>query len=333
LDGACALAFWLIQAIRPRVIVELGTHFGFSYLAFCQAVQQSGLATRCYAVDTWKGDEHAGFYGEEVFASLSATNDENYSAFSRLLRVRFDDALPHFADGEIDLLHVDGRHRYEDVLEDYGSWRPKLSDRAVVLFHDTNVREGDFGVWKFWQEIEGSLPSFSFVHGHGLGVLAIGPDVPPGLRPLLGSSPQEVAGVRAAYARLAARWRCGPGSRRWRRRCASMPRRSTGWLRIDRSKSSTRSSSSGPADRSQHAQQLERALQDRSQHAQQLERALQDRSQHAQQLERALQDRSQHAQQLERELGQAEGELAESMAMMERVRNEVDVRSRARSRT
>ena len=67
-------AYWLVGALRPRSIVELGTHWGVSYAAFCQAVERFGLPTRCHAVDTWTGDEHAGLYGEEVFAGVSGLN-------------------------------------------------------------------------------------------------------------------------------------------------------------------------------------------------------------------------------------------------------------------
>ena len=117
-----------MDVLHPQNFVELGTHSGFSYFAFCQAVQHLQLKTRCYAVDTWKGDEHAGFYGEEVFREVCNQNDRRYSAFSSLIRSSFDDALRHFDDGSIDLLHIDGCHFFDDVKHDFETWRSKLSN-------------------------------------------------------------------------------------------------------------------------------------------------------------------------------------------------------------
>ena len=197
-------AFWLIAALRPRVLVELGTHGGFSYFAFCQAVQRLQTETKCYAVDTWKGDEHAGFYGEEVYQQLRSIHDRHYSAFSTLIRSTFDEALPHFNDGSIDLLHIDGRHFYEDVRHDFATWRPKLSDHSVVLFHDINVRQGGFEVFKLWDELCREHPCFEFLHGHGLGVLGIGSDLPGPIRELFAAveNKEAAAHVRSAYSRL-----------------------------------------------------------------------------------------------------------------------------------
>ena len=167
-------AFWLIDATRPRVLVELGTHGGFSYAAFCQAIDRLGVGTRCYAVDTWAEDQNAGVSGAAVFGELRAYHDERYATFSQLLRTTFQDAASYFEDGSVDLLHLDGSHRYEDVRRDFEVWRTKLSDRAVVVFHGTNVRERGFGVFRLWDELQSGHPSFEFIHGHGLGVLAVG---------------------------------------------------------------------------------------------------------------------------------------------------------------
>ena len=125
MDGACTIRFWLIAVHRPRVIVELGTHYGFSYLVFAQAVKRLGLAARCFAIDTWEGDEHTGFYGDSVFAELSEYHNRHYSDFSQLVRATFDRALGQFEDGSVDLLHIDGRHFYEDVKHDFETWKPR----------------------------------------------------------------------------------------------------------------------------------------------------------------------------------------------------------------
>jgi len=195
-------AFWLTEAVQPRKIVELGTYNGFSYLTFCQAVRRMGLATACYAVDTWGGDKHSGFYGEDVYSRLVEINERHYADFSRLLRCEFDEALPLIPDESIDILHIDGRHTYEDVKHDFESWRPKISGRGVVLFHDTNEKRQDFGVWRFWSEVAAEYPSFDFLHGHGLGVLAVGPEVPPRLQALLNAKGRQIDAIRNAYMRL-----------------------------------------------------------------------------------------------------------------------------------
>ncbi|MBV9776997.1 MAG: class I SAM-dependent methyltransferase, partial [Acetobacteraceae bacterium] len=204
--GHVPFAHWLICALRPRVIVELGTHSGVSYSAFCEAVVQSRLDTRCYAVDTWEGDEHAGAYGEEVYKEFNTFHDSRYAGFSRLLRTTFDDAAGHFADGSVDLLHIDGFHSYEAVSGDFRRWRPKLSRRAVVLFHDTNVREQGFGVWRFWEEVRSEHRGFEFLHGYGLGMLIVGADAPAAVAALGAlDDPDAITRIRERFATLGQR--------------------------------------------------------------------------------------------------------------------------------
>ena len=167
-------AAWLIRSLEPKVFVELGSHWGHSYFSFCQSVREASLATKCYAVDTWQGDEHSFQYGEEVFHQVNAHNQAHYANFSRLLRMTFDDAASYFSDDSIDLLHIDGLHTYGAVKHDFETWLPKLAPGAVVLFHDTNVRERDFGVWKLWEELQVRYPNnLELLHSHGLGVLQL----------------------------------------------------------------------------------------------------------------------------------------------------------------
>jgi hypothetical protein len=205
--GHVPFAQWVMRAIRPRVLVELGTHNGVSYAAFCQAVARCQLNTRCFAVDTWKGDLHASFYDEGVYEAFKAFHDERYAAFSTLMRATFDEALAHIGDGSVDLLHLDGLHTYDAVHHDFHSWLPKLSSRGVVLLHDINVHNGDFGVWQLWQELRERHPHFEFHHCYGLGVLALGEELPEAITELCAlNRTEEGAALRRRVGVIGERW-------------------------------------------------------------------------------------------------------------------------------
>ena len=172
--GHIPFAAWLIKEAVPKLLVELGTHWGHSYFSFCQTVAEANISAKCYAVDTWQGDEHTGYYGEDVFEKVDAHNKEHYDRFSRLLRMTFDEATAYFNDGSIDLLHMDGMHSYDAVKHDFEAWLPKLAPGAVIVVHDTNVREHGFGVYKFWEELQVCYPlNIEFEHSCGLGVIQL----------------------------------------------------------------------------------------------------------------------------------------------------------------
>lgn len=199
-SGHIPFACDLVASLRPSLFVELGTHFGESFFAFCQAMAENGVAARAYAVDTWRGDLHTGAYGDEVFREVDEYNREHYGRFSRLLRMLFDEAAGEFEAESIDLLHIDGVHTYEAIRHDFDMWWPKVKPGGMVLLHDSFRWHDDFGVWKLLHELRQSLTATEFFHSNGLGViLKAGATPDEGIVPLLFRSESEMQELRSYY--------------------------------------------------------------------------------------------------------------------------------------
>ena len=200
--GHIPFAFELIGRLRPTTVVELGTYSGSSFAAFCQAAEACGTDTKCYGVDLWAGDMHMGKFDEELYLEISEYMNVNYPNIATLIRKDFNEASASFADKSIDLLHIDGTHTFEAVSNDFHTWLGKLSDRAVVLFHDVNVNVENtgpasvhFGVRKFFDSVKGDYPHFEFLHCWGLGVLIVGKQAPAAVMELveMSASPEFAA--------------------------------------------------------------------------------------------------------------------------------------------
>lgn len=201
--GHAPFFFWLVSVLSPKNIVELGSANGFSFFVLCQAAEKLDCEAQCYAVDTWEGDIHTGKYGNSIYESVES---HLLSGFDRnnchLLRMEFKKAAERFETGSIDLLFIDGCHTYDAVREDFFTWKDKMSERGVVLFHDTQVDRQDFGVKKFWGEITAEYPNIEFHHDHGLGVLIVGKQAPQPLQELASEPESRKEEVRQVYAAI-----------------------------------------------------------------------------------------------------------------------------------
>lgn len=171
--GHINFAYDLVANLNLAKIAELGTYKGTSLFSMAQSIKDNKLDSELFAIDCWEGDQHAGFYGNGVYETVSEITSNIYPESNvHLIRKYFDEAVNDFADSSIDLLHIDGLHTYTAVKHDFDTWIPKVKKNGIVMFHDICVKR--FGVRKVWDELKTSFKDayfFEFPHSFGLGVM------------------------------------------------------------------------------------------------------------------------------------------------------------------
>lgn len=176
--------FFLVSLLRPRVLVESGTASGDSYCGFCQVIAAAGLPTQAYAFLAQPAQQTA----------LRAYHDPLYGSFSRLLEQAPAEGSSQFTDGTIDLVHLIGS------THEMAAWLPKLSARGVLVLSALESLDTETSV--SWAQAQATYPNFSLAHGGGLGLLAVGQDVPSEIAALCRLCPSEGDKVRAFFAQL-----------------------------------------------------------------------------------------------------------------------------------
>ena len=57
-----------------------------------------------------------------------------------LHKAKSEDVLPTWSYGRVGFLFIDGDHRFKNARLDFFGWEPFLSDDAIVIFHDTDLK-------------------------------------------------------------------------------------------------------------------------------------------------------------------------------------------------
>jgi len=168
---------WLLVRCNPVTFLEMGVQYGMSYFVVCEYFKQHPLGRKSFALDNWVGDVNTQLYDSSVY-DLFSTLNEQYSDFSFPMVGDFKDGLKKIEDNSIELAHIDGCHTYQAVNEDFNNLKGNMRNNGIILFHDINEYQINFGAYRFWREIEEEYETFSFMHGHGLGVLKLNSSIP-----------------------------------------------------------------------------------------------------------------------------------------------------------
>ena len=158
---------WLYRILRwrpgPLSVAEVGTWKGGSAIVMAHAIVAAG-GGRLLCADTWgemNGKDGAKAVGDSVRAEFESNVRECLGAFVQtkkgkspdtVLRWNFRDTSsplriyvdsrgsPHAAgfvdDRSLDLVFVDGDHRYDPFRLDVKTWEPKMKPGAIMCGHD-----------------------------------------------------------------------------------------------------------------------------------------------------------------------------------------------------
>ena len=176
--GSCQIpweidsAIKLIANARPRVMCEIGTADGGTSLLFSRFLPtvEVMLCIDLYVKNKELLKLLAPPNQQLQFFDMPSYSQASAEKVAKVLKGRM-----------IDVLFIDGDHRYEGVKQDFLRYRPFVREGGLILFHDIVEDRGGGRAWaggvpKLWKELSPAYLHREFVHsrdqdGFGIGVL------------------------------------------------------------------------------------------------------------------------------------------------------------------
>jgi predicted O-methyltransferase YrrM len=121
--GEKYILYWLIRETKPKVLVETGTHRGLTTMYMLEAMLQNGFGF----LDTCDPNDEWGQLG----------NFRKFPEHEKMMKFHKQRGVTMLKGvKDVDFAFIDGFHGKEDVLPEIKELLPRLSKRAIVVFHD-----------------------------------------------------------------------------------------------------------------------------------------------------------------------------------------------------
>jgi cephalosporin hydroxylase len=171
-----SLAFVVVQ-LKPKVVVEIGTHRGGTLFVWVRSNPQLELAV---SIDLPGGKFGGGYAGCRIKLYRQFAFDH---PCTRMEFLRADSHVPStlaalrqvLGSRSIDFLYIDGDHTYAGVKKDFEQYSPLVRKGGIIAFHDIVTTGRDHEVHRFWNDIKPAHRHSEFVQDRqgnmGIGVI------------------------------------------------------------------------------------------------------------------------------------------------------------------
>ena len=160
----------LAAEFKPKLSVELGVSGGGGSLHLAMGHPEGKVI----------GIDISAYHETERITYI----EDNYPNFEFMLDDSVKAAPIVFEKyGKVDILFIDTDHTYERTIQEFNTWKPYLSDRAIVCFDDLlrHVTGDEKNMMDAWNDIKGFKARYdhlhygSYPHGGGFGVIYFNP--------------------------------------------------------------------------------------------------------------------------------------------------------------
>lgn len=120
--GEKMLLYWMIRDMKPKIVLETGTHRGLTSLVMAHALYDNGEG-HLHTADPFDWGAPGNFSKiPELSEYITYYKEPGRDTVNRLEK--------------IDFVFIDGYHEFDDVVPEIKNLLPGLNTRAVVVFHD-----------------------------------------------------------------------------------------------------------------------------------------------------------------------------------------------------